>query len=97
MIGFKPVRPFKGDILYFRATENPSVHKYMGWENLCDNIEMITIKGNHDTIKKNEESIQSLKENIHSRLIAVQKAITARPKEMKTINNATVLQGKLPT
>ena len=61
---YSPARAFAGDILLFKASENKSMNKYLGWDEYCTNIKMITIKGDHDTIKKIDESIESLKTNI---------------------------------
>jgi thioesterase domain-containing protein len=38
---------FKGDILLFRSTKNPSTHKHLGWETLVDNIKVVEIEGKH--------------------------------------------------
>ena len=38
---------FSGNLLLFRTTENPSSHKYLGWETLANGIKIIEIFGKH--------------------------------------------------
>ena len=64
MKNYTSAQSFDGDILLFKASENKSTNKYLGWDKYCNNIKMITIQGNHDSIKKIDESVESLKTNI---------------------------------
>lgn len=61
---YKPGTAFKGDILLFKSQKNKSVHKYLGWDSLCDNIKLVTIEGNHQTLYTSEESYNVLSRNI---------------------------------
>lgn len=58
---YKPEK-FDGDILLFRASENRSSSRYLGWETLANNIKVVSIEGNHLTTvgeKKRFDSIYS--------------------------------------
>lgn len=61
---YKPATSYKGEILLFKSQENKSVHKYLGWDSLCDNIELVMIEGNHKTLYESEESYNVLSKNI---------------------------------
>lgn len=61
---YKPGTAFKGEILLFRSTQNNSVHKYLGWDSFCDNIKLVLIEGNHQTIYESVESYNVLSKNI---------------------------------
>jgi thioesterase domain-containing protein len=53
---------FDGDILLFRASENRSLSRCLGWESFANNIKVVSIEGNHLTTvgeKKIFESIYS--------------------------------------
>lgn len=53
---------FKGDVILFKASENDSSLKYLGWDNLAKNINLITVKGNHESFLKEFESNVEIKE-----------------------------------
>ena len=61
---YKPETAYNGEILLFRSEENESVHKYLGWDGLCANTELITIPGNHKTLYETNESYEILSKNI---------------------------------
>jgi len=61
---YKPKTAYKGEILLFRSKQNKSVHKYLGWDSLSDNIKMLLIEGNHQTIYETVESYNMLSKNI---------------------------------
>lgn len=61
---YKPITAFKGEILLFKMDENSIIDKYLGWESLCNNIQLLTLKGNHETMYINEESTNDLKQKI---------------------------------
>jgi thioesterase domain-containing protein len=61
---YKPKIPYKGEILLFKSQGNNSVHKYLGWDNLCDKIKIVIVEGNHKTIYETEESYRVLSKNI---------------------------------
>lgn len=61
---YKPTTRFNGEILLFRTETNNSPNKYLGWEYLCDHIEVINLNADHNTMYENEESITVLKEKI---------------------------------
>jgi len=61
---YKPNTAFKGDILLFRSRQNNSVHKFLGWDSLCDNVKIVLIEGDHQTIYESDESYNVLSKNI---------------------------------
>ena len=61
---YKPKTVYKGEILLFRSQQNVSVHKYLGWDQLCDKIKMLIIEGDHKTLYESEESYNVLSKNI---------------------------------
>jgi thioesterase domain-containing protein len=61
---YKPKTVYKGKILLFRCQQNTSVHKYLGWDNFCEEINMVIVEGNHKTIYESKESYKVLSENI---------------------------------
>lgn len=50
-------KKYNGDILLIRATDNDSAHKYLGWEGVVNNIELITLEGNHRNVLRQEKNI----------------------------------------
>lgn len=66
---YKPVNKFKGKIIIFRVTENPfPIEVYNQWLNFCDEIEIIPIKGDHETFLVYPDSIEQLKDTIKERV-----------------------------
>lgn len=61
---YKPVTAIKGKILLFRSKQNRSVHEYLGWDKYCDNVKLVLIEGNHQTIYDSAESYSVLSKNI---------------------------------
>jgi thioesterase domain-containing protein len=55
---------FDGDILLFRATENPSPDKYLGWDTLVRGIRMFEIEGKHLEIFIGEQRTALLQDEI---------------------------------
>jgi aspartate racemase len=52
---------FKGDILLFRTVDNNSSYKFLGWDNLVNNIKLVPLEADHTTIFENERSAEVLK------------------------------------
>ena len=61
---YKPKTVYNGEILLFKSQQNNSVHKYLGWDSLSDNIKMLIVEGNHKTLYESEESYNILSKNI---------------------------------
>jgi thioesterase domain-containing protein len=61
---YKPVTALNGEILLFKSKQNSSVHEYLGWDNFCNNVKMVLIEGNHQTIYESAESYYLLSKNI---------------------------------
>lgn len=55
---YRPSEKYHGKIVLFRAEENRHVSQYLGWENLCDNIELYTYKGGHGAMYDDKEAIE---------------------------------------
>lgn len=55
---------FNGELLLFKATENRSSIKNLGWEKLTDNINLVTVKGDHETIIEEKESCRIIHNEI---------------------------------
>jgi thioesterase domain-containing protein len=66
---YRPTSQFNGEILLFRTEANKTPTKYLGWENLCKNIQVVTLSGNHDTMYESKESIEILREKIGELLL----------------------------
>lgn len=64
---YKPTKRFQGEILLFK-TESDSPLKYLGWENLCDNIRIVTYKGDHMSMYESKETINLFKVNLSEML-----------------------------
>jgi amino acid adenylation domain-containing protein len=65
---YKPNK-FNGGILLFRANDNNSFFKYLGWETLVENVKMISLEANHTTIFDNKKSVEILQTEIKENLI----------------------------
>jgi hypothetical protein len=65
---YKPGTKYNGDILLFRTTQNRSHYKYLGWDTLCNNTNMVLLEGNHQTIYHSLESFNILSKNISESL-----------------------------
>jgi hypothetical protein len=61
---YKPKTKYNGEILLFKSTENTSAYKYLGWDTLCNKVNMILVEGNHKTIYESEGSYKILSKNI---------------------------------
>jgi len=64
MRSYKPNTTFEGEILLFKAEANKSEDIYLGWDRLCEKINVALLKGSHQTMYNNKESIQILREKI---------------------------------
>jgi thioesterase domain-containing protein len=62
---YRPDTPFKGKILLFKAEENLSEKEYLGWDRLCNQIQVVIFKGNHRTMYRGKESNEVLNERIN--------------------------------
>lgn len=54
---YKPEK-FNGDLLLFRASENKSPLKYLGWETLVNNIKLYDINATHLKIQKEKKNAE---------------------------------------
>ena len=61
---YKPKTLFNGEILLFKSRQNNSIHEYLGWDRLCNNISLLIIEGDHKTLYESEESYNMLSKNI---------------------------------
>jgi acyl transferase domain-containing protein/pimeloyl-ACP methyl ester carboxylesterase len=64
---YKP-SAYKGDLLLFKTIDNPSVHKYLGWDGLVGSIELAMLKGKHTELMKIEDNIEPLVSTIKAYL-----------------------------
>jgi thioesterase domain-containing protein len=55
---------FDGDMLLVRTTENPSKDRYLGWENLVNNIRLVEVDGGHLEVFVGKEKISKLTSEI---------------------------------
>jgi thioesterase domain-containing protein len=62
---------FDGNILLFRSTENPFSLKYLGWENLVNDIRLVEIDGKHLEIFIGKDRSEILRNEIERHLIQV--------------------------
>jgi thioesterase domain-containing protein len=67
---YKPGR-FNGKLLLFRATETSSSFRYLGWETLVDEINLIEIDGKHLDVFIGEERNEILRMEIEKHLLDV--------------------------
>jgi thioesterase domain-containing protein len=68
---YRPGR-FKGKLLLFRATETSSAFRYLGWESLVDEINLIEMDGKHLEIFIGEERNETLRQEIKKHLMEVE-------------------------
>lgn len=68
---YKPGK-FDGKVILFRAVENESSLKNLGWENHAEEIRVIPLKAGHISLLKNEESIRTIQTEIQKLLETVQ-------------------------
>ncbi len=61
---YKPKETYKGEILLFKSDQNPSIHKYLGWDSLCDKVKLVHVEGDHKTIYETKESYEALSKHI---------------------------------
>jgi thioesterase domain-containing protein len=62
---------FDGNILLFRSTENPFSLKYLGWENLVNDIRLVEIDGKHLEIFIGKDRSEILRNEIERHLTQV--------------------------
>lgn len=66
---YKPKNKFKGKIVIFKALDNPfPIELYDLWKDYCDEIDIIPIRGDHETFLIYPESIQFLKDTVKNRV-----------------------------
>ena len=67
---YKPVNRFNGKILLYVAENSKSSKNnlYQTWYNYCDELEIIKLKGNHETIMKNDESTFVIQKSFREKL-----------------------------
>lgn len=65
---------FDGNMLLFRASEQKSSNRYLGWETLVNNISIIEIEGHHLDIFKEKDKTDTLLREIKNYLENVRKA-----------------------
>ena len=53
---YRPNIRYNGEILLFKSSQNNSAHEFLGWENLCNRVEIVIVEGNHHTIYESNES-----------------------------------------
>ncbi|MCF8222332.1 MAG: hypothetical protein K9J25_04235 [Bacteroidales bacterium] len=61
---YKPGKGYDDHLLLFRTEANDSPNRYLGWDNLVENIELIELKGDHGLMYTDSGSISTLKEKI---------------------------------
>ncbi|MGQ1787242.1 thioesterase domain-containing protein [Saccharicrinis sp. GN24d3] len=61
---YKPEEEYKGEILLFRASENSFNSKYLGWDKVCKNVNVVNFIGNHASMFHDVEAIELIKYNI---------------------------------
>jgi thioesterase domain-containing protein len=71
---------FDGEILLFRATENPSSDKYLGWDTLVKKIKMFEIEGKHLEIFTGEHRTVILQDEIAKYLADVNDKMNSKNK-----------------
>jgi hypothetical protein len=64
---YKPEK-YSGKIILFRAIENNSSMKYLGWEKHVEDLKVIPLVADHLAILKNTESIKTIQTEIRSLL-----------------------------
>ena len=69
---YKPGK-FDGGILLFRARENQSSFKYLGWETIVKNIKMFEIDADHWSIKCQKKNVELIFKEIKKFLANVNK------------------------
>jgi thioesterase domain-containing protein len=66
---------FDGDILLIRTTENPSKDRYLGWENLVNNIRLVEVDGGHLDVFVGKDKISTLTSEIEKFLDDAKKSV----------------------
>lgn len=66
-VNYKPTK-FNGRILLFKATKNRSQHKYLGWDQLCDGVDLVMLEGTHLSIIDSEKSQDIFKKRVKQEL-----------------------------
>lgn len=61
---YKPAEKYKGKVIIFRASENKSTQRLLGWEKYCDNIEIIDFEGDHGAMYNNPEAVDLIRRKI---------------------------------
>ena len=61
---YNPKTRLNGEILLFRSEENDSHNELLGWEKLCDRVQLVNVKGNHQSLYDGTDTINTLKVKI---------------------------------
>jgi pimeloyl-ACP methyl ester carboxylesterase len=61
---YKPKAKYDGNILLFRTNQNRSQFKYLGWDTLSNNVNLVLLEGDHKTIYNNQGSYDKISKNI---------------------------------
>ncbi|MDZ7739353.1 MAG: thioesterase domain-containing protein [Bacteroidales bacterium] len=61
---YAPEKRYDGSMLLFRTEANDSPNMYLGWDNLADNIDLVSLKGDHNIMYADIDSLSVLKEKI---------------------------------
>lgn len=61
---YAPDDRYDGRILLFRTRANTSPNKFLGWDRLSNNIELVSLKGDHTEMYAETESVGVLKDKI---------------------------------
>lgn len=61
---YKPSVQFNGEVLLFRTEANPSLNEYLGWDLLCNNIQLEMLGGDHTSMYVDKDSISVFQKRI---------------------------------
>lgn len=61
---YAPGYNYDGRLLLFRTEANDSPNKYLGWDRLSNNIELVSLRGNHSVMYADTGSVSVLKDKI---------------------------------
>ncbi|NOY95852.1 MAG: hypothetical protein GXO81_05645 [Chlorobi bacterium] len=68
---YKPQK-YNGPVLLFRASKNKSKKKFLGWDKVSNDIEMVILEGTHNEIINNEKSIRGFVNTLNNKLEVIQ-------------------------
>lgn len=61
---YAPADKYDGSLLLFRTQANDSPNKYLGWDRLASNIELVSLSGDHNVMYADTESVSVLRDKI---------------------------------